>query len=125
MNSSFSAVRVRPSAIRACTMARSIKRAWPNAMIDMLVFAGTEGALEGNTDVRDIIVVPRRAGIGARLGELTRLWRHYDVALSPIATDRVKMAPTGTSPHSLCLATAARPAEATHPQFAQSGAPPN
>ena len=75
----------------ATPIARSIKRAWPNAMIDMLVFAGTEGALEGNTDVRDIIVVPRRAGIGARLHELTRLWRHYDVALSPIATDRARI----------------------------------
>jgi heptosyltransferase-3 len=75
----------------ATPIARSIKRAWPNAMIDMLVFVGTEGALEGNTDLRDVIVVPRRAGIGARLRELTRLWRHYDVALSPIATDRARI----------------------------------
>ena len=45
--------------------------------------------------------------------------------ISPTATDPVKIAPTGTNPQSLWFATAARPADATQPQFAQSGVPPN
>jgi hypothetical protein len=30
---------------------RSLKRAWPDAAIDVLVFRGTEGILEGNPDI--------------------------------------------------------------------------
>ena len=72
-------------------VARSIKHAWPNAEIDMLVFAGTEGALEGNADLASVIVVPRRAGAAERFRELRRIWRRYDLALSPIATDRARI----------------------------------
>src|SRR3954453_10348067 len=44
---------------------------------------------------------------------------------SPTFIDPVKIRPTGTNPHSWCRATAASPADAIQPQFAQSGAPPN
>ena len=37
----------------------------------------------------------------------------------------MKIDPTGMNPHTWWRATAARPAEATHPQLLQSGAPPN
>ncbi len=75
----------------ATPLARAIKRAWPNAAVDMLVFAGTEGALEGNADIANIIIVPRTAGAVERFRELKKLWRNYDLALSPIATDRARL----------------------------------
>ena len=39
--------------------------------------------------------------------------------------DPLKIAPTGMTPRSRWRAIAASPAEAIHPQFSQSGAPPN
>ena len=32
---------------------RSLKRAWPDAAIDVLVFRGTEGILAGNPDIAE------------------------------------------------------------------------
>lgn len=74
----------------ATPLARSLKRAWPAAELDMLVFQGTEGALAENPDLAEVIVVPRRADVAARMAELRRLWRRYDLALAPLATDRAR-----------------------------------
>ena len=43
---------------------RSLKRAWPDAAIDVLVFRGTEGILAGNPDIADVITMPERADGG-------------------------------------------------------------
>ena len=75
----------------ATPLARSIKQAWPDAQLDMLVFAGTEGVLEGNGDIAEVIVVSRHAGAIERLRQLKRLWRRYDVAVSPLPTDRARI----------------------------------
>ena len=39
----------------ATPIARSIKAAWPQAQVDMLVFKGTEGVLRGNADLREVV----------------------------------------------------------------------
>src|SRR5207244_13142024 len=44
---------------------------------------------------------------------------------SPSFSERSKIAPTGTKPRIRYRPSAARPADATQPQFAQSGTPPN
>lgn len=74
----------------ATPLARSLKRAWPEAELDMLVFQGTEGALAENPDLATVIAVPRRAGLAVRIAELRGLWRRYDLALAPLATDRAR-----------------------------------
>lgn len=74
----------------ATPLARSLKRAWPAAELDMLVFQGTEGALAENPDIGEVIVVPRRADFTTRVAELRRLWRRYDLALAPLPTDRAR-----------------------------------
>lgn len=66
----------------------SLRNAWPSIAIDVLVFAGTEGVLSGNTDVRKTIVVAQRAGLRERLAGFCRLWRRYDLAISPLCGDR-------------------------------------
>jgi heptosyltransferase-3 len=76
--------------VLATPLVRSLKRAWPETRIDMLVFQGTEEALEGNPDIDKVITVARRAKFGARLTEALRLWRRYDIAVSPIASDRAR-----------------------------------
>src|SRR5258708_26106895 len=67
---------------------RSIKRAFPAASIEALVFAGTEGILEGNPALATVIAIPQRPGAGEALALLRRLARRYDVALSTQTGDR-------------------------------------
>ncbi|MDD5175929.1 MAG: glycosyltransferase family 9 protein [Sterolibacterium sp.] len=75
----------------ATPLARSMKRAWPKAELDMLVFQGTEGVLEGNPDIAQVITVPRRSSWVARIRQLRLLWRRYDLAISPLPTDRARI----------------------------------
>jgi heptosyltransferase-3 len=72
-------------------LARSLKRAWPEAQLDALVLPGTQGALEGNPDFAEIIALPQRVGLGEKLMQLRRLWRRYDLAVSPLPTDRARL----------------------------------
>jgi len=67
---------------------RSVKRAYPRASIEVLVFAGTEGILAGNPDVARVITLPQRPGIGETLKLARRLYRRYDLALSTQSGDR-------------------------------------
>ena len=67
---------------------RSLKRAWPQAQIDVLVFAGTEGVLAGNPDIRQVITIAERPSISAHLALATRIFRRYDLALSVVPSDR-------------------------------------
>jgi heptosyltransferase-3 len=67
---------------------RSLKRAWPDAAIDALVFRGTEGILAGNPDLAGVITMPERASPGESLALMRRLWRAYDLALSTQSGDR-------------------------------------
>jgi heptosyltransferase-3 len=72
----------------ATPLLRSLRRAYPEATIDVMVYAGQEGMLEGNPDCNGVIAVdpyPDRAGY-ARL--LRRMWRRYDLALTTQANDR-------------------------------------
>lgn len=58
----------------------ALRRAHPEAAIDALVFAGTEGMLEGNADVRRVLTAESKP----------RLWRRYDLSV---------VAGTGDRPH--------------------------
>jgi len=75
----------------ATPLVRSLKRAWPEADIDMLVFEDTKGVLAENPDLARVIGVPRHARFAARLDELRGLWRRYDLALAPLPTDRARL----------------------------------
>lgn len=72
----------------ATPLIRSIRQAWPQTKVDVLVFSGTEGVLAANTDVNAVHTVPERPGIldHARLAQ--RLWRRYDMAVSLLPGDR-------------------------------------
>lgn len=67
---------------------RSLKRAYPDAMIDVLVFEGTQGILQGNPDIASVIAMPERGGIAASFALLTKLWRRYGLAISTQSGDR-------------------------------------
>lgn len=72
----------------ATPLIRSVKRAWPEAALDVLVFEGTEGVIAANPDVRRIVTVPQRPRLARHLALLAGCWRRYDVALSLVPGDR-------------------------------------
>lgn len=72
----------------ATPLIRSLKSAWPQARIEVLVFAGTQGVLAGNADLDAIHVVRERPGIVDHLTLIARLFRRYDLALSLVPGDR-------------------------------------
>ncbi len=67
---------------------RSIKRAYPQATIDALVFAGTEGILAGNPDLAAVLTIAQRPRLGESLSLLRRIGKRYDLALSTQTGDR-------------------------------------
>lgn len=67
---------------------RSLKAQWPDTPIDMLVFRGTEGVVEHNPDIREVITVAQRAPLRERIADAMRLWRRYDLACAAISSDR-------------------------------------
>jgi heptosyltransferase-3 len=67
---------------------RSMRRAWPDATIDVLVFAGTAGIVEGNPDIDRVIATPARRGPVDTLMLIGKLFKRYDLAVSTQAGDR-------------------------------------
>jgi heptosyltransferase-3 len=67
---------------------RSLRRAWPDAAIDVLVFADTAGIIDGNPDVDRIVVMPARPSMADTLQLMGRLWKRYDLAISTQTGDR-------------------------------------
>jgi heptosyltransferase III len=67
---------------------RSVKCAFPDAAIDALVFAGTEGVLAGNPDLKNVLTIPPHPGLGVTLALLRRIAKSYDLALSTQTGDR-------------------------------------
>jgi len=63
---------------------RSLRVAYPEAAIDALVFAGTEGVLEGNPDLRQVHASER----GEPWSRWKSLRRHYDLAVIAETADR-------------------------------------
>jgi heptosyltransferase III len=67
---------------------RSLKLAWPDAAVDVLVFSGTEGVLSANSDLRKVITVPENARDKSHLTMLFSLTRRYDLSISTLPGDR-------------------------------------
>ena len=67
---------------------RSLKRAFPDAAIEALVFAGTEGILAGNPDLAGVVTMPARPTHGDSIALAYRIWRRYDLAVSTQTGDR-------------------------------------
>jgi heptosyltransferase-3 len=67
---------------------RSIRRAWPDATLDVLVFADTAAILEGNPDVDRVIAMPMRPTLVQSLALAMRLFKRYHLAISTQSGDR-------------------------------------
>jgi heptosyltransferase-3 len=67
---------------------RSLRRAWPSAHIDALVFADTAGILAGNPDLNSVITMPARPSPRQSLALGLHLFRRYDLGVSSQSGDR-------------------------------------
>jgi len=74
--------------ILATPLIRSLRRAWPQAHIDALVFSDTAGVLDGNPDLNGVVVMPTRPRAAQSLAMAARLLRRYDLAVSTQSGDR-------------------------------------
>jgi heptosyltransferase III len=72
----------------ATPVVRSLKHAYPDAAVDMLVFQGTQDIVSANADIRKVWMITERPAIGTHLALLRALRRRYDLALSVLAGDR-------------------------------------
>lgn len=67
---------------------RSLRRAWPDAVIDALVFADTAGILDGNPDLNGVVAMPPSRTTSQSVALARQLWRRYDLAISTQPGDR-------------------------------------
>jgi heptosyltransferase-3 len=74
-------------AFLATPLIRTLKQAYPDADIDVLVRDG-KAILDGNPDVSRILVQTRRPPLRRSLVLLARILRQYDLAISTSTTDR-------------------------------------
>ncbi len=67
---------------------RSLKRAWPGATIDALVFSSTAAVLSADPDINQVLAIPERPNVLQHLVFIAKLFRRYDLALSLVPGDR-------------------------------------
>jgi heptosyltransferase-3 len=69
-------------------LVRVLRRSFPKATLDMLVFSGSDRILMGNPDINNVMAVPQRMSVMQTIALASRLWRRYDLAISTQAGDR-------------------------------------
>lgn len=67
---------------------RSLRRAWPDSEIDVLVFRNTAGIIDGNPDINHVFTLSPHPTMIESVRLLARLWRRYDIAVSTQSGDR-------------------------------------
>jgi len=72
----------------ATPLIHSIRDRHPDAVIDLLVYTGQQGIVEGNPDIDTVLIVENHPGVGRILALARKMWRKYDIAISNAASDR-------------------------------------
>ena len=66
----------------------TLKAAWPQAKIDVLVFKNTRDILSNHPDINQVIFAPDNKSKLANLKWIMGLWNQYDLAISALTSDR-------------------------------------
>jgi len=69
-------------------LVRSIRRGFPDACLDMLVFRGSDAILTGNPDVDHVLTMAERPSMGETLSLARALFQRYDLVVSTQTGDR-------------------------------------
>lgn len=75
-------------ALLATPVTHSLKQAFPDAEVSMLVRKGREAVLEGNNDITNVYSVPRRPKLKEELETFRELFRRFDLVVSTSSSDR-------------------------------------
>jgi len=67
---------------------RTLRKGFPNATLDTLVFRGSDGILKGNPDIDHVLTIAERPSAKETLAMIAKLWRQYDLVVSTQAGDR-------------------------------------
>lgn len=70
---------------------RALRTRWPRARLDVLLYAGQEGILEGNPDVSDVIPVRKHPTAAEYREQLRRMGLRYDLGISVSSSDRAHL----------------------------------
>ncbi len=66
----------------------SIRKAYPDAQLDVLVYRNSAAMLEGNPDINRVITTPNRPALSDYCQLLPQLFRRYDLAVATQTGDR-------------------------------------
>jgi len=69
-------------------LVRSIRRGFPDACLEMLVFRGSDAILAGNPDIDRVLTMAERPSFGETVSLARAVFRRYDLAVSTQAGDR-------------------------------------
>ncbi|OIR02823.1 lipopolysaccharide core heptosyltransferase RfaQ [mine drainage metagenome] len=69
----------------------TLKTAWPEAKLDVLVLSGTRDILSNHPDIHQTISRPNNTSKLASLKWMLALWRKYDLAISALPSDRATL----------------------------------
>ncbi len=72
----------------ATSLIASLRRAFGDAVIDVLAFEGTAGILAGNPDIDRVVTMPQRSSLPQSIALALRLAKRYDLAVSTQSGDR-------------------------------------
>ena len=75
-------------ALLTTPLIRSLRRAWPDAKIDVLAYPGPAGIIEGNPDVDRVIVATARPTTAETAVLVLQLFKRYHLAVSTQPGDR-------------------------------------
>jgi heptosyltransferase III len=69
----------------------TLKAAWPQANIDVLVFENTRDILANHPDIHQIIAMPNHVSKWVAFKWALSLWNRYDLAISALPSDRATL----------------------------------
>lgn len=79
----------------------SLRRAYPDSIIEVLLPESNKGILEGNPDIDRLLVFPKSTGWSGSINLLRSLFRRYDLAISMQNSDRTTLCAILASNYSL------------------------
>lgn len=77
----------------------SVRQAYPHATIDVIVFQGKGGMLDGNPDINQQLEIPEKPTFKQQYQFIKSIFGHYDIAISTQTGDKPSLYSWFAAPH--------------------------